>query len=454
MSQEGLPRVSRRQFIRSAVVAAIGLPLVAACAPSPKPSGTTPAATAASQQGATPAPATAKPVEIDLWQHDSGGKIKGVKAIIDEFVKANPNISIKQTSLPYDDYQTKIAASVPAGTGPDVAMSYFGWIPLWSKSGFIVPLPDDLANEVNSQFVPFAEITKLNGKQYSVLTSVRNFALFYNKKLLQQAGVSQPPKTLDEFVATAKKCTKYDSKGNITQAGYFLGWEEDGWNFWRPVIQMFGGQFCSEDGRQTLFNKSEGAKQAWKWLLDLTLVHKVSTPNFYESEQQAFAAGLSAMSFQLTFSVGFFQENAAPGVEWAVAPIPAGPKGSYTTGSSWPLVLTAQASKKAEKLDAAIKFLKYTASKDGQRLYNDVTKELPSRKDMLSDPKYTADPIMKPFIDGLPQTTGVFWADELAERQCAFDMYNAVMKNNVDPMKALDDGAACDQAIRDKFFAS
>ena len=86
-----------------------------------------------------PAVDTNEPVTIDLWQHDSGGKINGMKAVIAEFNKQYPNITINQTVVPYDDYQTKIAASVPAGTGPDVAMSYFGWIPLWAKSGFIVP---------------------------------------------------------------------------------------------------------------------------------------------------------------------------------------------------------------------------------------------------------------------------------------------------------------------------
>ena len=73
-----------------------------------------------------------------------------MKAVIEGFNKANPNITINQTVVPYDDYQTKIAASVPAGTGPDVAMSYFGWIPLWAKQGFIVPLPDSVAKEVGS----------------------------------------------------------------------------------------------------------------------------------------------------------------------------------------------------------------------------------------------------------------------------------------------------------------
>lgn len=423
---------------------------LAACGPAetavPDPAGDQPA-------GEEPAEVGDQPVTIDLWQHDSGGKISGMEAVIEKFNEQYPNITITQTVVPYDDYQTKIAASVPAGTGPDVAMSYFGWIPLWAKSGFIAPLPDDLATEIDNEFVPFAQVTKVDGKQYSVLTSVRNFALFINTTHTEEAGIDRAPETWDEFAQFAKQCTKTDANGNITQAGYFLGWEEDGWNFYRPMIESFGGKWGSDDGRETLFNKSDEAKQAWQYMLDLTTVHKVSTPGFYEGESSAFAAGLTCYSLGLTFSVGFFTENMAPGMEWTVAPVPSGPAGSFTTGSSWPLVLTTKAANDPAKYDAAIKFMKFMATAEGQTAFNDVTLELPSRTDMLNDPKYTENPTMEPFIKGLPQTNGPFLVDELAQRQCAFDMYNSVLKNNVDPMVALDEGAACDQALRDSFFS-
>jgi hypothetical protein len=73
---------------------------------------------------------------------------------------------------------------------------------------------------------------------------------------------------------------------------------------------------------------------------------------------------------------------------------------------------------------------------------------------MVSLPKYTENPELKAFIEQLPQTTGVFWVDELGERQCAIDMYDSVVVGGTDPMEALDAGTACDQALRDKFFGT
>jgi multiple sugar transport system substrate-binding protein len=391
-------------------------------------------------------------VTIELWQHDSGGKITAMQSVIEGFNELYPNVEVVQTVIPYDEYQTKIAASVPAGTGPDVAMIYFGWAPLWSKSGFIVPLPAELQDILNTEFAPFVNSTKLKDEHYGVPTSIRNFALFYNTKLLAEAGWDKPPATWEEFAQAAQDCTKYDGSGNITQAGYYLGWGDDGWNWFRPLVQAFGGQPFSDDAKTTLWNEG-GAVDAWNYMLDFTLTLKTSMPGFYEGELDAFAAGLTCMTPQLTFSVGFMRDNAAPGVEWAVAPMPAGPAGTFTTGSSWPLALTSKALKNDAKLQAATDFLLYMASADGQTRYNDVTGELPSRMDMVTLPKYTDDPNLAPFISQLEQTTGTFWADELAERQCAIDMYDAVTVGGMDPKEALDQGTECDQAVRDAFFA-
>ena len=176
-------------------------------------------------------------------------------------------------------------------------------------------------------------------------------------------------------------------------------------------------------------------------------------PDFYEGELDAFAAGLTCMSPQLTVAIGTLKANAKPDMNWAIAPMPEGPKGRFTTGSSWPLALTTKALKDEAKADAAIKFLTYMETAEAQTLYTDVTGELPSRTDMIGLEKYTGNPLFAPFLAQMDQTTGVFWADELAERQCFVDAYDSVVVGGADPKEALDAGVACDQAIRDKFFA-
>jgi multiple sugar transport system substrate-binding protein len=391
-------------------------------------------------------------VEIEFWQHDSGPRITAMEAIIDAFEAENPNIKVIHNTFPYAEYQTKIAASVPAGTGPDVAMIYFGWAPFWSKSGFIVPLPDVVQEVLDTEFVSFVEATRLDGEHYAIPTSVRNFALFYNVDLLAEAGWDSPPNTWEEFTQAAIDCTKYDNGGNITQAGYYLEWAADGWNWWRPLIQSFGGQPFSEDNKTVLWD-SEEAIEAFKYMTDLTLVHKTSTPGFYEGEGSAFAAGLSCMTPQLTYFVGYIRDNVAPDVNYAVTVMPEGPAGRFSTGSAWPVSLTSKGASDPARLEAATKFLLFNASETGVKIFSDTMGELPSRTSMVNLPEYAEDPIFSAFIAQLDQTDGTFWADELAERQCALDMYDSVIVAGASHEDAAAQATACAQAIRDEFFS-
>lgn len=441
--------MKKRLWMFVALVLIISM-VISACAP--KPTATpVPKATAVATAKPAPTEAVEEEVVLEFWQHESGTKLAGMEAVVGGFQEKYPNITVNMGQVPYEEYLAKLAATVPVGTGPDVLMMYYGWAPLWEKSGLIAPLADEVQQVLNEEFAPFVEITKLEGEHYCVPTSIRNSALLYNVNILKEAGWDKPPDTWDEFLQCAIDCTKYDAAGNITQAGYFNEWGSDGWNWWRACIDAFGGQTFSEDGRTALFNEGK-ARDAFQFIVDLDLKHKVGSPGFYEAENSAFAAGLSAMTIQLTYVLGYLRENAAPDLEWAVTLMPEGPAGRFSVGSSWPLGMTTKALNDPGVTDAATKFLLFMASEEGQTLYCDQTGELPSRTDMLGFPKYTEDPVIAPFMEQLPQTFGAYWCDEMAERQCCIDMFDSVVVGGTDAMWALDNGAACAQRVRDEFF--
>src|SRR5260221_13397120 len=70
----------------------------------------------------------AAPVEIDYWQYFFKERVEAMDALIKQFEAANPDIKVKQTTFPYADYQTKVAAAIPAGEGPDVVQLFYGWL--------------------------------------------------------------------------------------------------------------------------------------------------------------------------------------------------------------------------------------------------------------------------------------------------------------------------------------
>ena len=170
--------------------------------------------------------ASAQPVEIEYWQYTFAQRVQAIDELIKRFEAENPNIKVKHTHVPYDDFRLKIAAAIPAGQGPDVVQLFYGWLQDYLKAKLLQPLPAEAfpAAEIERDFFPLVKQMKVDGQYYAVPTAVRSLALFWNKKLFTEAGLdpAKPPQTLDEMLAMAQKLTKRDGGGNLLQAGIAL----------------------------------------------------------------------------------------------------------------------------------------------------------------------------------------------------------------------------------------
>ena len=87
----------------------------------------------------------AKAVEIEYWQYVFDTRVKAMDELIAKFEAANPDITVKQTTFPYADYQTRIVAAKTAGQGPDVMQLFYGWLDKFVDGGLLQPLPQDIS---------------------------------------------------------------------------------------------------------------------------------------------------------------------------------------------------------------------------------------------------------------------------------------------------------------------
>lgn len=168
---------------------------------------------------------TDKKVTIEYWQYEFPAKVELINELIKEFQTLHPNITVKQTNFPYDQYNQKVATLVPAGKGPDVINLYYGWLPKYVSSGYLQPLPEDHfpTAEIESNFYPLVSAAKINGSYYAIPTAVRTLALFYNKDLLSKANITELPTTWEQLVDVSKKLTETDAKGQFVTEGF--AWE-------------------------------------------------------------------------------------------------------------------------------------------------------------------------------------------------------------------------------------
>lgn len=393
-------------------------------------------------------------VTITYWQYDFKSKIEAIDELIKRFEAANPGIKVVHQTFPYDAYQQKVGSSIPAGQGPDVVNLFYGWLPTWVKAGYLVPLPENLVSpkQVDNDFVSMAQSAKMGGKYYGLPTAVRSLALFYNKDLFQQAGISKPPKTWAEFFEAGKKLTVKQGD-RYTQIGYGISPDGQDHHLVREVLlRQMGGRPYSDDGRKVLFGGAEGLK-AFTMYTDWVKKHGIGIPSFFPGNngyRDGFIAGKIGMIIDGSFAIGTIRSGAK--FNWGVAELPVekvgGRKANF--GSFWLHGITPLA--KGPKLEASVKFLNFITSAEAQRYWLEKVGELPARKDLIKDPKLSLDPVYGPFILSLSYAKATPFVDEAAQRTVIVNAINRVLLQNMDPAQSWKIAVEEEQKILDSFY--
>jgi len=393
------------------------------------------------------AASAAQAVEIQYWQYVYDTRVKAMDELIKNFEAANPDITVKQTTFPYDDYQTKVIAAHAAGNGPDVLQFYYGWLDKFQKGGVLQALdPAVFPNDaIEKDFFPIVSAISRDGKYYGLPTAVRSLALFYNKNLLDAAGITEPPKTLDELVEDAKKTTKVDGAGNIVSEGITLDFAGQDHQWWREVlVRQFGGVPYDENGN-VAYNSDAGVK-ALTWYTDLATKEKVGAVGFMDEGQAAFKGGLAAFTVDGTFRLGSFKP--ITDFTWGVTELPASADGVKSNFASY-FANGISADVTGEKKAAAEKFLQYVTSPEAMAIWLKGVGELPARREAALTDANLNDPIYAPFLKALEYAHTTTFVDEAGQRQGAIDMVNRVVLEGQSPADSVAAAATAEQAIID-----
>lgn len=407
--------------------------------------GITAGATIALSAGASQA------IEIEYWQYFFEARVNAIDTLIEKFEAENPDITVNQTTFPYADYRTKVAAAIPAGEGPDVVQLFYGWLNDYVEAELISPLPVDAfpPEKIREEFFPMVQAMEKDGQYMALPTAVRSLALFYNTRLFEEAGIDGPPETLDELIETAKALTKTDAAGNITQVGITTGMNAQDHHWVREVlVRQFGGSPYTDDYQTVTYNDDAGAA-ALQWYSDLQNKHGVTQSGFMDEPQAAFKASRAGMHIDGSFRIGAL--NKTRGLEWAVAELPAGPDGTKSNYSSyWVNAVTTKA--EGEKEAAALKFLAFITSDEAMQIWLDTVGELPAKPSAGLTDANRADPVFGPFISGLAYARTTIFANESGQRQVLMDAMQRILLEGETAENAIGIAAAEEQAILDGYY--
>ena len=392
----------------------------------------------------------AQAVEIEYWQDVYDTRVQAMDQLIAEFQKANPDITVKQVTFPYADYQTRVIAANMAGNAPDVMQLFYGWLDKFVAGGILQPLPTDAfpQDKIEADFFPIVAAMKRGDDYYGLPTAVRSLALFYNKKLFTEAGLdpNNPPKTLDEFVAAGQKIAKLDDAGNVTVAGSTMDMGGQDHQWWREVlIRQFGGEPYADGDTKVTYNSDAGLK-ALDFYTSLQLEKKIGKVGFMDEGQAAFRAGKAGMTIDGTFRLGSFRS--IKDFEWGVTELPANAEGVRSNYASY-FANGISAKTTGEELEASKKFLAYITSPAAMDIWLKTVGELPALRSAALTDANLQDPIYAPFLKGLEYSHTTLFKDEQRQRQNAIDMVNRVLLEGQSTKDSLAQAAEAEQEMID-----
>ena len=290
-----------------------------------------------------------------------------------------------------------------AGNLPDVMLDP---AELAKIKDVLAPLPDDLLTQFEDGSVPV-----FNGQKVLLPASKQLRAeTYYNKKMFADAGITDMPKTWDEFVAI---CEKLKAKGftPLITAGASDVWATS-FGYWvnvvNPEVEDWNPNFNADlkSGKAKWNNPAiTDALQRWQDLNKKGYFDKGSMSYSYSQAAAEFQKGRAAMMMDGSWVASTLDKGNLTDIGVFAQPTKSGIK-DYSAAFNYMAV-----SNTSKNKEAAYKFLKFILV-DNKEVYKSYLKAdglLSSTKDPVT---YPMGPVQTQFVDNLK---GLKLVDEITK---------------------------------------
>lgn len=259
---------------------------------------------------------------------------------------AHPDLEVKVEAIALREHEKRVALGLTGGgqEGVTVIELSGSTATRYLENDLLPKAPDDISTFVKDgknfdKF--FVDSASYNGTVYGVPLFRGQGALYYNTAMFKAAGLTTPPKTMEEFSTYAEKLTKRDASGKATVSGWSLrlsgGGQGIAEKFWLNLHQ-FGGAILvpAGDGKWKTNFANEAGRKALKQYLANIFTTKTVTPEM-PADADAFERGQTAMFFRESWVIGDIAKK-APDLKYATAPLPRGsialPTNLYVAGDN------------------------------------------------------------------------------------------------------------------------
>jgi multiple sugar transport system substrate-binding protein len=359
-----------------------------------------------------------KKVKISYLTHWAAPQVEELKKAIKEYNKVDPNVEIEVRAVPFGNLLTTLTTQASGSGAPTITSVYELWLPQLVKDKIVAPAPADYESDVKANY-PEGIVNAItdNGKVYGFPNEVNLYALNYNEKLFQEAGLSGPPKTWEELIDYSKKLTKRDSSGKITQQGFGIinSWNSGVVHPWLSLLYSNGGDLLDKDHMPLLDSKQ--AKEVADLYKKLIFDDKTTDPSMAIANASTtgpylenFTNGKTGMIIMANWWQSALKDGMGDKFkDIKTAAVPVGPSGSGSHSVSYSWLTTVNANSDKAQQEAAWKFLKWLNSKEsgknGSSGMGDILMGMgimPSRNSDIEAHQATLNtPFLKSYVDEL-----------------------------------------------------
>ena len=377
----------KRRFWMAVSLLLIVTMVLVTCGPTAAPTAK-PTEPAAVQPTAAPAKVTL------LWGFWGSPEEKAShEQVAQAYMKEHPNVTFEYMFAPWDDYFTKLKTVWAGGDATAIPDVLFLWpTPSYAAKGVLENLTPYIAKSgynLDDYWPYLLDSARYNGAVYGLPRDIEAHALYYNKKLFDEASVAYPTDawTWDDLMAAAEKLTKKDANGRVSQ--YALGMEGGKWPIW---VGQAGGMVLDDlsNPSKCTLDTPEAMKglQFFYDLMDKGYAIRSATLSQQGGDAGVFDTGQVAMIIQNSSRVSGFNANANLDYDVAAVPIPAGgQRWDMNGGAAW--VMSAGGDNK----EAAWEFLKWLQSAGGgETLYTKKGEIFPALRSVASSQDFLGVP--------------------------------------------------------------
>ena len=336
-----------------------------------------------------------------LWEPESV-----MSSVITAYEELHPNVTIHYVQKSFSNYENNLYGLLEEGASsdilvPDIFRIGNAWLPKYQQYLSYLPAEVMTSTEYAETFYPtvLTDFTGKDGNIYAMPWGFDGLAIMYNKQLLEEIGLTEPPADWDSFVEVAQKLTKRDSAGEITQAGLAIGTADNVLHSESILSYLFllNGADLIDSTRTVVNLSSTEAEIALTVYTEFADEKEGTWSGNLRNDLDMFYEGKLAMMFAPSWRV-FDVIEAAPSIEFDLAPLPQLPGNEEIYYSMyWGEAVSTYCENKGLAWD----FIKYLSTSEVQRELHSNASSIRSFGEPYSRIDLKTDMVGQPYLSAI-----------------------------------------------------